>query len=57
MVGTLVRHPNHGLGQVTEIERGPSRTHVRVRFRDGLTRAYALEFSDLQRVEFDEVGE
>lgn len=55
-IGTLVRHPQHGLGQVLSLERRATRTHVRVRFKDGATRAWALEFADLVRVDFDDVG-
>ncbi len=54
-IGTLVRHPLYGLGQVTGLTRGGRRTHVHVRFPDGSDRTWMLEFSDLQRVEFDEV--
>jgi hypothetical protein len=44
------------LGQVLSLERRAKRTHVRVRFEDGATRAWALEFADLVRVDFDDVG-
>jgi len=55
-VGTLVRHPLHGLGQVVSMNRGARRTHVEVQFQQGQTRSWVLEFAQLERVEFDEVG-
>ncbi len=54
-VGTLVRHPTHGMGQITAMDRGARRTHVSVRFMDGSDRRWVLEFASLERVEFDEV--
>jgi len=54
-IGTVVRHPRHGMGQVLALERVARHTHVRVRFEDGATRAWALEFAELQRVDFDEL--
>jgi len=54
-VGTLVRHPAHGLGRVVSLERGARRTHVDVMFKSGERRAWILEFAPLVRVEFDEV--
>ena len=56
-VGTLVRHPLHGLGRILSIDRGPKRTHVDVQFRDGSERTWVLEFADLQRVPHDEFEE
>ncbi len=53
-VGTLLRHPDYGLGRIMDIERGARRTHVNVRFRDGYEQAWAVGFADLQRVEHDE---
>ena len=55
-IGTLVRHAQHGLGQVLSLHRGTRRTHVDVLFKDGSRRSWILEFANLQRVEFDEVG-
>ncbi len=54
-IGTLVRHPDRGLGQVFAIHRGPRRTHVDVRFRSGDECSWVLEFADLTRVDFDDV--
>ncbi|MBI4717806.1 MAG: UvrD-helicase domain-containing protein [Planctomycetes bacterium] len=54
-VGTLVRHPVLGLGQVLSLTRGGKRTHVDVQFQSGPKRSWALEFADLVRVDFDEV--
>ena len=54
-VGTLVRHPVHGLGQVMQFRRGARRTQVDVQFQNGLRRAWMLEFAQLERVEYDEV--
>ncbi len=55
-IGTLVRHPQQGLGQILSIHRGASRTHVDVQFENGSRRSWVVEFADLQRVDFDEVG-
>jgi len=54
-IGTLVKHPEHGLGQVMSIHRGASRTHVDVQFMSGGRRSWVLEFADLTRVEFEDV--
>ena len=56
MIGTLVRHPAHGLGRVMVMERGRRRTHVDVQFEDDTRRKFVLEFADLTRVDFDDVG-
>ncbi len=56
-VGTLVEHPLHGLGQILSIHRGARRTHVDVQFKDGEKRSWVLEFADLKRVDFDDVGD
>ncbi|MFQ5413271.1 MAG: hypothetical protein ACE5E6_02315, partial [Phycisphaerae bacterium] len=55
-VGTLVRHPLHGLGRIVSFHRGPRRTHVNVEFQAGPSLAWVLEFADLERVAYDEVG-
>ncbi len=56
-VGTLVRHPEYGIGQVMSMGRRAGRTHVNVRFEDGREQPWLLEFaSDLERVDFDEIG-
>lgn len=55
-MGTLVRHPLHGIGQVMSMTRGAKRTHVDVQFKDGTRKTWVLEFADLERVDFDEVG-
>ncbi len=56
-VGTLVRHPDHGIGQVMSMGRRAGRMQVIVRFEDGRERPWMLEFaSDLERVDFDDVG-
>lgn len=54
--GTLVRHPAHGLGQVMALHRGDRRTHVDVLFKDGQRRSWVLEFAQLERVDYDEIG-
>jgi DNA helicase-2/ATP-dependent DNA helicase PcrA len=56
-VGTLVRHPKRGIGRLLSIERGGKRTHVKVQFQDGSEQAWVLEFANLTRVDFDEVGD
>ncbi len=55
-VGTLVRHPRYDLGQVIAIRRGASRTHATIKFQSGDQQTFVLEFADLTRVDFDEVG-
>lgn len=54
--GVLVRHPEYGLGQVLSLDRGARRTHVSVQFEDGRKKKWALEFADLVRVDFDDIG-
>lgn len=54
-VGTLVRHPEYGLGQIQLIYRGASRTHVDVHFQEGSRHSLILEHADLTRVDFDDV--
>jgi DNA helicase-2/ATP-dependent DNA helicase PcrA len=54
-VGTLVRHPDHGLGRVLSIHRTATRTHVDVQFRNGGRKSWVLEFADLKRVAFEDV--
>ncbi|MGB2985021.1 MAG: UvrD-helicase domain-containing protein [Phycisphaerae bacterium] len=56
-VGTLVRHPAYGLGQIISMHRGARRTQVEVQFQDGPRRSWVLEFAKLERVDFDEVGD
>jgi DNA helicase-2/ATP-dependent DNA helicase PcrA len=53
-VGTVVRHPDHGVGRVANLTRAARLTHVDVEFRDGRRRHLILEHAVLQRVEFDE---
>jgi DNA helicase-2/ATP-dependent DNA helicase PcrA len=55
-VGTLVRHPRHGLGQIMSMRRGARRTLVDVQFQEGARVKWVLEFSKLERVDFDDVG-
>ncbi len=54
-IGTLVRHPQYGLGQLIGMFRGAARTHVRVQFESGRQEAIVLEYGQLERVPFDEV--
>jgi hypothetical protein len=56
-VGTLVRHPMHGLGRIMSIRRGASRTHADVQFQSGPRRTWVLEFAKLTRVDYDEIGD
>ncbi|MCO6437365.1 MAG: UvrD-helicase domain-containing protein [Phycisphaerae bacterium] len=56
-VGTLVEHPLHGLGRVVAFSRGLRQTHLDVQFRSGKRHSWVLEFADLKRVDFDEIGE
>ncbi len=55
-IGTLVRHPQQGLGRILSIHRGGRRTHVDVEFENGSRKSWVVEFADLRRVDFDEVG-
>ncbi len=54
-LGSIVRHPAHGLGVLIDLSRGARRSHVKVRFKNGMERAWILEFANLHRVDFDEV--
>lgn len=55
-IGTLVRHPGHGVGKILSIHRGLRRTHVDVQFQSGPRCSWVLEFADLKRVDFDDYG-
>jgi len=55
--GTLVRHPEHGLGRLERIEPAGRQTRAAVRFTDGALRSFVLEFSELQPVDPDEIGD
>ena len=55
-IGTLVRHPSHGLGQILSMHQWAGRTHLDVQFQDGSRRSLVLEFCGLKRVDFDDVG-
>jgi hypothetical protein len=55
-VGTLVRHPLHGLGQIQGFERNIGGTKLDILFEEGGRRSMYLEYAPLERVEFDEVG-
>ena len=55
-VGMLVQHPRFGLGRILSLERGAKRTHVSVQFKDGPRQSWVLEFAELERVDFDDVG-
>ncbi len=56
-IGSIVRHPVLGLGSIAMIHQHPRQTRVDVKFRDGSERSWILEFADLQRVDFDEIGD
>ena len=56
-IGTLVQHPQHGLGQVMSIHRAVGHTFVSVQFKDGSQRSLALGIAPLRRVDFDDIGE
>jgi len=55
-VGTLVRHPRRGLGQILSMHRGGRQTHVKVLFESGEQHSFVLECAGLERVDFDDVG-
>ncbi|MCH7871383.1 MAG: hypothetical protein IID33_06755, partial [Planctomycetes bacterium] len=48
--------PTYGLGQIVSLERRTGRPFVTVEFEDRSSRAWALEFCPLERVDFDEIG-
>ncbi len=54
-IGTLVEHPEFGLGQVLAMHRGFKRSHVDVLFKSGARKSWVLEFAQLKRVDFDEI--
>ena len=54
-IGTLVRHPDRGLGRVMSLTRSSKRTHVDVLFESGARQSWVLEFADFERVDFDDV--
>ena len=56
-VGTLVRHPILGLGRIMAIRRGAGRTYVDVRLTNGSAHTWVLEFAELKRVDFDDIGD
>lgn len=56
-VGTLVQHPDHGIGRIVSIRRGSTGTLVDVQSRNGSAHTWVLEFSELKRVDFDEIGD
>ncbi|MHC5111313.1 MAG: ATP-dependent helicase [Planctomycetota bacterium] len=53
--GILVRHPEHGLGRVANMDRRGGQIYVKVEFRSGPKKSYALAYSQLERVDYDEV--
>lgn len=55
--GTLVRHPQHDLGQISWMRQSGRQITIGVQFRDGAERTFILGFEQLVRVDFDEVGE
>jgi DNA helicase-2/ATP-dependent DNA helicase PcrA len=54
-VGTLVRHPLHGLGRIQSFERTPRGTKLYIRFKERDVLPMILEYAKLERVDFDEV--
>ena len=52
--GTLVRHPNRGLGRIVRIQPNGADSRLLVRFPDGSERVFILQYSGLERVDFDE---
>jgi len=54
-IGTMVRHPFLGVGQIVSLDRGSRRTFVDVRFKDGSRKTWVLEFADLERIEFEDI--
>jgi DNA helicase-2/ATP-dependent DNA helicase PcrA len=55
--GTLVRSDDWGLGRIEWIRRNGAQVHLEVTFAKGPTKTLILPFADLERVDFDEVGE
>ena len=54
--GTLVQHPSLGLGQILTLSRGTKRTHAAIQFESGKRESFVIEFADLTRVDFDDIG-
>jgi DNA helicase-2/ATP-dependent DNA helicase PcrA len=54
-IGTLVRHPQYGIGRIARMIGGGRSLRVYVRFPDGSEHTWLPEYSELQRVPFDEV--
>ena len=54
--GTLVRHPNFGLGQILSLSRGTKRSHAAIQFENGKRESFVIEYADLTRVDFDDIG-
>jgi len=55
-VGSLVRHPEYGLGQILAFRPRQGRNGIRVIFDpDGQVRDFVLEYAELIRVDYDEV--
>jgi len=54
-VGTVVRHPLRGLGQIMSFEKMSGQTKVKVKFEDGHSQTMFLGFAPLRRVDFDEI--
>ncbi|MCH7994883.1 MAG: ATP-binding domain-containing protein, partial [Planctomycetes bacterium] len=54
--GTLVRHPSLGLGQILSLSRGTKRSHAAIQFENGKRESFVIEFADLTRVDFDDIG-
>ncbi len=55
--GTLVKNDDWGLGRIDWIRRNGAQVHLEVTFAKGSTKTLILPFADLERVDFDEVGE
>ncbi len=55
--GTLVRNDDWGLGRIEWIRRNGAQVHLEVTFAKGPTKTLILPFANLERVDFDEVGE
>jgi DNA helicase-2/ATP-dependent DNA helicase PcrA len=56
-IGTLVRHPEYGLGRVVSLEPWGLEPRIRVEFRNGSVQGFVVGYAALQRVDFDELDE
>ena len=55
--GGDLQHAEVNIRDTQSIQRGARRTHVDVRFKSGKEQTWVLEFAELERVDFEDVGD